>query len=284
MTFPSLILFLSLSAFFHSVTGQFPFCPQYFVDVYQITARNAFELGPRVARYRQDLGGVNNLNKKGPLESGFRMINWDKPEIPFKMPETQFIFNRGAKFTALQGSYRVSNPGSGFGFGDNAFSSIVPPVVSQQFKPFSGKRVFAPFADNKMDCEFQIPGFGDNPQAKALTHGWGGVFSDVDFPGETSVEYLDNRGCRIIKLFVPRGDGGLSFTGIIVKDKKKKKKKLSVISKVKIKLGNVALGNFKKRAIKNPREPLDLVVMDDFLFGEPRPDNLLGKKPPLPRG
>jgi hypothetical protein len=80
------------------------------------------------------------------------------------------------------------------------------------------------------------------------------VFTDVDFPQSTSIEYFDGRGNSLGRAFVPPANNGLSFVGVVFEDKH--------IARVLITSGNTPLG-------PSDGAPVDVVVMDDFIYGEP---------------
>ncbi len=82
------------------------------------------------------------------------------------------------------------------------------------------------------------------------------VFTDVDLANTTSLQFFDASNTSLGTFFVPAGtvaSESLSFLGVDFGS--------NIVSRVRITSGNAALG---------PNEAgLDLVVMDDFLFGEP---------------
>jgi hypothetical protein len=96
------------------------------------------------------------------------------------------------------------------------------------------------------------------------------VFTDIDQPdgsgpggkrgnrhASTLIEYFDQDGRLLFSSFVPAspGDGSQSFFGIVFDDAR--------IARVRIETGNVAPG-----PNDDPRH--DIVVMDDFIYGEPQ--------------
>jgi hypothetical protein len=115
---------------------------------------------------------------------------------------------------------------------------------------------------------FFIP--GTNGGTPAVVSGFGTVFTDVDLPngsgrgcrpnarGSTFLEYHDADGKRLFSGFVPAspGEGGLSFLGILFDDAR--------IARVRITTGTVAPG-------PDDDAKRDIVVMDDFIYGEPQP-------------
>lgn len=113
---------------------------------------------------------------------------------------------------------------------------------------------------------FFVPGSGGD--IPATTTGFGAVFTDVDQPdgskkhgnrkASTLIEYFGAYGDRLFSSFVPAspGDGSLSFFGIVFDDAR--------VARVRIRSGDVAPGPDDDRK-------QDIVVMDDFIYGEPQP-------------
>jgi hypothetical protein len=115
--------------------------------------------------------------------------------------------------------------------------------------------------------EFFQPGTGTD--IPAVTTGFGAVFTDVDRPsgngpggknaprkGSTLIEYFDQNHKLLFSSLVPAapGDAGLSFLGIVFADAR--------IARVRITTGDRAPG--ADDTLK------DIVMMDDFLYGEPQ--------------
>jgi hypothetical protein len=104
-----------------------------------------------------------------------------------------------------------------------------------------------------LDVIFFVPG----STTAALTNGFGAVFTDVDLANTTSLTFFDSANASLGTFFVPAGTTAaesLSFLGVDFGS--------AVVSRVRIASGNAALG-------PNDGGGLDLVVMDDFLYGEP---------------
>ena len=82
--------------------------------------------------------------------------------------------------------------------------------------------------------------------------------SHEDLIPSTLISYFGVDGKLLFSGFVPAspGDGSLSFFGIVFDDAR--------IARVRITSGNVAPG-------PDDDEKHDIVVMDDFLYGEPQP-------------
>jgi hypothetical protein len=209
-----------------------------------------------VNAFRAILGDPNNANDPGPLLTGRREINWDgggPPVIngtPPVTPFTVFQNSRGATFTT---------PGTGLtqaaATGGLLSLDLINPQYAALFAPFSPNRLFTPIGSNITDGSFSIPGTGGTVPAGVI--GFGVVFSDVDLAG-TSIAFTTTTGA-IGPLPVPTfaGDQTFSFLGVFLFPGE------GLITNVRITTGTTALG---------PSESSidDLVVMDDFLFGEPR--------------
>jgi PEP-CTERM motif len=209
---------------------------------------NPASIQTSVDQFRADLGNPNNGNNPGPLPSGRREINWDgggTATTPAGTPFAGFQVTRGALFTT-PGMGFVQAPPSGLAtsFGNPTYETI--------FQTFSPLRVFAVVGSNVMDVTFTIPGFPGEP---ALTSGFGAVFTDVDLANVTSLEFFDINNLSLGIFFGPTADNGLSFLGASFGS--------PIVSRVRITLGNTTLG-------PNDGNLVDVVVMDDFIYGEPQ--------------
>ena len=210
-------------------------------------------------QFRAGLGGVNNGNAPGPLAGGRREINWDgggsTATSPGPTPFDVFLNTRGGRFIT-PGSGFVQAPASGLAnlFGQQAYATI--------FKAFSPVRLFSPIGSNVTDAVFFIPGGTGIP---ATTRGFGVVFTDIDRPDgsfadrsrpSTLIEYFGANGELLFSGIAPAspGDGNLSFFGIVFDDAR--------IARVRITAGEIPGAE--------DRKDLDVVMMDDFLYGEPQ--------------
>ena len=237
--------------------------------VFQAAGPNIASIQGTVDRYRDALdapGGKNNNNDPGPLPDGHREINWDgggSATTVTGTPLTNFQVNRGALFTT-PGTGFVQAPLAGLvdTFNNQTYASI--------FQPFSLQRLFSPRDSNVTETTFFVPGPG-NDNKPATTRGFGAVFSDVDLPdgsgpgdkngnrqASTKIECFGTDGGLIFSSFVPAspGDASLSFFGIVFADAR--------IARVRITSGDTAPG-------PNDDGQHDIVMMDDFLYGEPQP-------------
>jgi len=241
--------------------------------VFQAAGPNAASIQSTVDAFRAVPGfETNNGNNPGPLQNGRREINWDggnpnildttAPVTPFNV----FLNTRGSQFTTpglgLSQAPPSGGPQGGLAvlFGNPTYGNI--------FRTFSPSRLFTPVGSNVTEALFFIP--GTNGTVPATVRGFGAVFTDVDQPdgsgpggkrgnrhASTLIEYFDQDGRLLFSSFVPAspGDGSLSFFGIVFDDAR--------IASVRIETGDVAPG-------PNDGRRHDIVVMDDFIYGEPQ--------------
>jgi hypothetical protein len=207
-----------------------------------------------VDNFRAAIGNPNNGNGAGDLGSGRREINWDggatniTTPAPGGTPFNVFLNNRGAQFTT---------PGTGFTQAVPGADIAGNATYSTTFGVFSQSRLFTPLGSNITDGTFFIP--GTNGGAGAFVSAFGAVFTDVDSATSSKIDYFDVNGNLLTSVFVPAGttaNGSLSFLGVLFNAGER-------IGRVHITSGNVAPG-------PNDSLGVDVVVMDDFIFSEPR--------------
>jgi hypothetical protein len=204
-----------------------------------------------VDQFRADLGGVNNGNAVGSQPGGRREINWDgggatAPVTLDPSPMTRFS-NRGAVFTTPGSGFEISGvPLPEFGEINASYPAL--------FAPFSSPRLFAALDTNVMDVWFFVP--GSTTVAAGVT-GFGAVFTHVTSETSTRLEFYAPDGALLFAREVPwaAGDETLSFLGVSFDAGE-------IVGRVRIVSGNSALGPDESAA-------RDLVVMDDFVYGEP---------------
>lgn|SRR5574341_338716 len=220
--------------------------------VYSAAGPVASSIAPVINAFRNVLGG-NNGNAVGSQPGGRREINWDgggaaAPATAFPSPMTTFNtppLTRGAVFTTPDTGFEISGqPTPEFGDLNPSYPGI--------FSTFSAPRLFTALGSNITDVHFFIPGT-DFP---ARVNAFGAVFTDVDLPESTSVKYFNAQGESLGKAFVPPANTGLSFVGVVFTDER--------IALVRITSGNTAPG---PGALDGGA--VDVVVMDDFIYGEP---------------
>jgi len=251
--------------------------PKVFVPpkVFQAAGPNAASIQSMVDACRAALGTPNNGNAAGPLTTGRREINWDGGNVNNQTtslagtPFAGFRVTRGALFATPDGSGFVQAPASADPvlFPPGGMAGVFNnPTYATTFAPFSPSRLFSAIHGRVTDVEFFVPG-GNGP---ATTTGFGAVFTDVDQPdgsgpgnkhgnrgASTSIEYFGLNGKLLFSSFVPAspGDGTQSFLGIVFDDAR--------IAAVRITSGDHAPGPDDGEK--------DIVMMDDFIYGEPQP-------------
>jgi hypothetical protein len=214
-----------------------------------------------IDRFRTLLG---NLNAPGPGEqpSGRREINWDA--VPDALTNTDAFpanfFNTPPPAPAgRQRGLVMSTPGAGLRVSDGDFNDI-DPSYGAQFNAFSAARTFMTAGTNTLDVFFQVSGEG----TPASVQGFGVVFSDVDRPGAARIEVFHGASSLGVFEAPVRSDAdGLSFVGVALSGGE-------WITRVRITAGEAALAAGRLDISDNG--PSDLVVMDDFVYGEPHPD------------
>ncbi|HYG75974.1 MAG TPA: hypothetical protein VEK08_13300 [Planctomycetota bacterium] len=214
----------------------------------------------KVDEFRTALGGVNNGTGPGTT-SGRREINWDAvPDdraSPSIFPDDFFKTTRGLVMSA------VAVPGITGGIGFEVSADAVNPTATlprfgninpaytETFAPFTPERLLTIVNSTQMDVTFFVPG----GTAQAVVSGFGVVFNDVDESTSTTVEFFDNAN---LSLGIVRAlPGTFSFAGFISAADRP-------IFRVRITAGDTILSNLNTDGAGN-----DLVVMDDFLYGEP---------------
>ena len=223
----------------------------------------ALSIQGAVDAFRSALG-ANNGDTAGPLPVGRREIDWDggandQTTTVAANPFAGFAVSRGVVFSTPNGTGFVQAPPSSDPalFPPGGLAGLFDnPTYETLFRTFSPPRLFSAIESNIVEVDFFVPGAGDTP---ARTRGFGAVFTNVGEPdGSTLIEYFGADDTVLFSSSVPGspGDGGLSFFGIVFDDAR--------IAWVRITSGDAPPGpddGGKHR----------VVVMDDFIYGEPQP-------------
>jgi hypothetical protein len=212
---------------------------------------------PTIDLFRAAIGGANNGDAAAPLVGGRREIDWDGGGAATSViTDSTFIGfqdSRGATL-ATPGTDFLQTPL------DDAYLAGIQPSYQTTFSVYSAQRVFTPLRSNITNVTFTAP--GSNGATPATVTAFGAVFSDVDLANTTSLEFFDPRNASLARIFVPTYEAGaapqgLSFVGVNFMGGEK-------IARVQITTGNQPLGLADSNG-----EPVDVVVMDDFLYAEP---------------
>ncbi len=210
----------------------------------------------RLNEVRLSLG--DPLNTAPGVIGGRREVNWDAVPPAFTNVNN-FPFDFFGAFDAALPNGRkrgliLGNAATTLRVDSTDFADIDASYI-QQFEPFSKKRLFASTGTNITEITFKVPGTNTD----AFVKGFGVIFSDVDLANKTSVEYYNgNKSLGVFK--ATAAAQGISLLAVSFPDEK--------ITRVKITSGNGVLGNGLKD-ISNGGV-YDIVVMDDFLFDEPK--------------
>ena len=235
--------------------------------VFQAAGPNIASIQSTVNDFRDALGAPNG-NTLAEVATGRREINWDGAiptdvTTPPVNPFNTFLNNRGAQFTTPGIGLSQAPPSGGPQGGLVALFGNA--TYATAFRVFSSPRLFTPVGSNITDTLFFVA--GSNGTVRAAVTGFGVIFTDVDQPDgnpgtkrgnrpSTLVQYFDANGRLLFISFAPAspGNGGFSFLGIKFSDPR--------IAAVRITAGNVAPG-------PNDDDANDVVMMDDFIYGEP---------------
>jgi hypothetical protein len=219
--------------------------------VRQATGANAAAIQAAVDQFRNDLG-PNNGVLTGSQTGGRREINWDGggPAAPPTIDGTVLtrFAGRGATFVTTGTGFETSAAAGAVNFSD------INPTYAARFAPFSPPRLFVALNTNVMDVIFNVPG---NTAEPAGVTGFGAVFTDVDSPTSTRLQFFAPDGALLFERDVPATTGNQtqSFLGVSFDQGE-------IVGRVRIISGNAALGPDEAGTI-------DLVAMDDFIYGEP---------------
>ena len=154
-----------------------------------------------------------------------------------------------------------STPGTGFEVSATAASGTpiefgnINPTYPGLFQTFSPQRLFTALGSDIVDVNFFVPGSA----TPAFTTAFGAVFTDVDLANVTSLQFFGLSNQSLGTFFAQPGtvaSESLSFLGVQFNAGE-------TIGRVQITSGNTALG-------PNETAGVDLVVMDDFIYAEPR--------------
>ena len=223
-------------------------------QVFEASGVTPADILTEVTAFRDFLGDNNGVG--GTFDTGRREINWDGVPDAFSapnlLPANFFKSNspRGALFFTLGTGFQVSansvNPtNTPVRFGN------IHPVYPALFSTFSPQRLFSALDSNITETLFFIPGTTQSATSK----GFGAVFTDVNVGNSTKIEYFDVNGNLLFSRNVlpgPTSRGSLSFLGV-------------GFDTANVFLVRITSGN---RILKTPNR--DVVVMDDFIYGEPQ--------------
>lgn len=212
---------------------------------------DAASIQTTVDSFRATLGALNP-NVAGSFGTGRREINWDGVPSTFADPNALpgNFFNVNSPRGVV-----LSTPGTGFLV--SASSGGSTPALfgfGNDFTTFSPQRLFTAVNSNITDVTFFVPGSTTNGR----TNGFGVVFTDVEVANTTQIQLFGAGNVLLTSQFASvSGNQGLTFLGVIDTEGQ-------TIERVRITSGlNTIVSN---GVLGNPND--DVVVMDDFIYGE----------------
>lgn len=231
--------------------------------VFSAIGNTPAHIATAVNDFRAALGTLNP-NTPGSVGSGRREINWDGVPDAFSAPNAfpGDFFNGNTPGRAR--GVVFSTPGTGFQVSANAGNPT--PILfdnlltgsgggSGNFQTFSPQRLFTALDSTITDVAFLIPGTA----TAALTRGFGVVFTDTDdgANSNTGIEFFDASNQSLGSFLAPADNNNqnLSFLGVDFGS--------AVVARARITSGRCALTAAGNDCL------LDVVVMDDFIYGEP---------------
>jgi hypothetical protein len=223
------------------------------------TGTSVASITPARDLFRLDIGGGTVAGANGSFGGVRREINWDGVPDMFSAPNflPADFFNVNSPRGVI-----YSTPGTGFEVSANAgvapinFGNIDPSYTGN-FAPFSPQRLFTQIGSNVEDVNFFLAG----TNTPATVNAFGVVFSDVDLANTTSLQFFDSNNSSLGTFFAPNTVGSQTFSFLGVEFNAGER-----VARVHITTGNAALA---PGVIDQHGNPIDLVVMDDFLYSEP---------------
>ena len=222
--------------------------------------------GPDAAAIRSTVTAFQNA--LGPLNApgaggnanGRREINWDivpaAQAAPNNLPPDFFNKNsvRGVVLALDTPGLTAFQVSGNEGEAPIRFDNLLP-GNSNLFPAYSAQKLFTSIGANDYNVDFYVPGTATRGKVK----GFGIVFANVALPFTTAIELYNNDGLLLGRFFAPVAAKGLSFIGVGFQNK--------MITRVRVIPGNAAIGT-----ADDPANNRNIVVADDFIYGEPSSD------------
>ena len=213
--------------------------------------RASGDLTGALTEFRGALGEPANGGGAGPQAAGRREIRWDG--VPADLTNTDAFPSDGFRNAGLI----TTTDGTGTRVSDNDFADINP-TYGEEFESFSKVKTFMAAGSAHMTLTFRLAG----TDTEAVVSGIGIVFSDVDRDGAASITLyaLDDTNLGEYVAPVRTDANGHSFVGVAFDQ--------AIIGRVEVRSGEAALSAETNDVSDDGTH--DLVVTDDFLFGEPQ--------------
>jgi hypothetical protein len=210
------------------------------------------DLAVPMADFRAAVGDPVHGGGVGPQLGGRREVRWDG--VPAEQTNTDAFpddFFKGAGLIS-------TTDGIGTRVSDNDFADINP-SYADEFESFSKVKTFMASGSARLTLRFRVPG----TDTEGVVSGFGIVFSDVDRDGAAHITLYALDGTNLGNYVAPvRSDpAGHSFVGVVFDQ--------PIIGRVEVTSGEAPLAAGRDDVSLGGTH--DLVVTDDFLFGEPQP-------------
>lgn len=220
-------------------------------------AGDSLGIAGKLNEFRNILGAT--LNNAPGATGGRREVNWDgvPPNLTNanNFPPDFFGSSNPADGNGRKRGLLMTNTGTSFRVDSTDFSEV-DASYADQFTRFSPKKLFVYMGNTATECTFKVPGSATD----AFIKGFGVIFNDVDDANSTSIEFFNGSKSLGVYKAPVSPNGQFSFLGVFFPDEK--------ISRVKIISGNGLLSAGTKDISNGGTK--DLVVMDDFLYDEPK--------------
>ena len=230
--------------------------------IFGASGANADAIRPTVTSFQNAMGPLNAPGPSGD-QNGRREVNWDAVPAAFSSPNPfpGDFFNknsvRGMVVTVDNPSWTGFQVSANEADGAVRFDNLLLGNASI-FAVFSAQKLFSSTGTNDYNVDFLVPG----TQTKGKVRGFGAVFANVSLPFTTSIELYNADGLSLGRYFAPVAAKGLSFVGVAFQNR--------MITRVRIVPGNAVIGT-----ADDPANGRNVVVADDFLYGEPVSDCVL---------
>jgi hypothetical protein len=219
----------------------------------------ACDINGALTDFRTALGALNpNVPGEVGDTGGRREVNWDAvpPGFTNTLTFPGDFFNQN--FSPRARGVVFSTNGSGLSVSDNDFR-FISQAYDAQFNAFSPIRTFSAIESAESRVDFFVAG----TQTPARSTGFGVVFSDVDQLGSASIKLIGANGNSLGVYQAPACPEGFSFVAV--------KFPSEIVAAVDIRSGHGPLGaDAADQSDRDHGPARDLVIMDDFVYGEPR--------------
>ncbi len=204
------------------------------------------------------LGEPRNGSQLGPLPFGSREIGFD--HVPVGLTNNNSFPGNYYNVNDTRGVV-ITTPGTGLRVSTVDFTDVNPTYASQ-LSDFLAPGSFAAVGSNVFDVHFQVPG---SSGATAGVRGFGLVFSDVDSPSSSSLEFFDEGNHSLGRFAAPVSTDGrrASYLAAYFPDNR--------VTRVRVTAGTAAPAPGVNDISNGGTQ--DVVIVDSMAYDEPQPIN-----------